>query len=66
MNTYTIYAIGEMDVTTKIEADSFTDALERARMLKETDFVKPLGDYNDGEIEIRGVFDEKVRMKHQK
>jgi hypothetical protein len=65
MNTYTVYAIVEMNVAVKIEADSLSDAVERSKSLKEYDFVKPLGDFNDGAIEISGVFDEQVDMKHR-
>jgi len=65
-NTYTVYAVVEMNVSIKIGADSLKDALEKSRQLKETDFCKPLGEYNNGELEIQGVFDEQVEMKHIK
>ncbi len=64
MNTYSIWAIVEIDATVNIEAESFEDALQRAKSLKETDFVKPLSNYNDGTLKIRGIFDEQVCMNH--
>jgi putative lipoic acid-binding regulatory protein len=66
LKTYSIYAIVEMDVMIKIEAENFEDALAKSKQLKETDFVKPLGEYNDGEMDIRGVYDEQIDMLHRK
>ena len=66
LKTYSIYAIVEMDVMIKIEAENFEDALAKSKQLKETDFVKPLGEYNDGEMDIRGVYDEQIDMLHSK
>lgn len=38
-----------------IKAESYEDALKEAETLKETDFVKILGDFNDGSIRIVNV-----------
>jgi len=65
-NTYEVYAIVEMNVSVKIDADSFQDALVKAKELRETDFVKPLGAYIDGEFEVHGIFDSQVQMEHRR
>jgi hypothetical protein len=51
LKTYSIYA---------------EDALAKSKQLKETDFVKSLGEYNDGEMDIRGVYDGQIGMLHRK
>ena len=38
-----------------IAAESFEDALEQAKTLRETDFVKFKGDFVDGSISIQNV-----------
>jgi hypothetical protein len=65
LNEYTIYGIIEMEIAVKINAASMEEAVRRAKEMKESDFAKPLGEYNDGNINIKGVFDEQVNMEHE-
>lgn len=55
---YTYYANVQLslEVSVKIEAASMEDAVLKAANLQETDAVKFLGDYNDGSIQLTGVF----------
>lgn len=57
MKTYTVWGKVTIDTTVSIEAESLADAVERSKELKETDFVKILGEYNDGALRITGVMD---------
>lgn len=38
-----------------IKAESYEDALEQSKTLRETDFVKVLGEFNDGSLEIGSI-----------
>jgi len=46
---FTINGVVKMEVSIDIEAEDYTQAFERAKSFTELDFVKPLGDYIDGE-----------------
>lgn len=56
--TYYITAKLLLEVGINISADSLEDAVQQSKTLKELDFVKILGDYNDGNMKINGVFEE--------
>jgi hypothetical protein len=49
-----------MFVTANVVAKDFSEAVEMANKLSETDFVKILGDYVDGGWEIAWITDETV------
>jgi hypothetical protein len=66
LNTYRVYAIVEMDISILIAAESFEDAVEKSKTLKETDFCKPLGEWNQGALEVSGIFDDSIKMQHEK
>ena len=66
LNTYQVCAVVELEIGITINAESFEDALEKAKKLRETDFVKPLGEYSDGAMEISSVFDEQVRIERNR
>ncbi len=55
MEDYTIYAKLNIEVTTTVRADNLGAALERAKGLQETDFVRFGGDYIDGDMRIVGI-----------
>lgn len=44
-----------LEVSVPITADNFTDAIEQSKTLKEQDFVKILGEFMDGAMEIIGI-----------
>lgn len=50
LKTFYISGVVKMQVGIQIEAGNYQEALDQAKLLKETDFVKPLGDYEDGEF----------------
>ena len=56
LKAFTVYAKVTIECGITIKAESFEDALERSKELKEADFVDVFQDYNDGSLEITGVF----------
>ena len=40
-----------------IEAESLLDAVEKAKLLKDEDFITVEGEYMDGELRITGVYE---------
>lgn len=50
LKTFYISGVVKMQIGIQIEAENYQDALNRAKELRELDFVKPLGDYEDGEL----------------
>ncbi len=55
-NTYQIVGKVTVSVVLDINAESLTDAIEKARQLKPTDFVKIKGEYSDGAYQLEGVW----------
>jgi len=51
--------MAELKVTSSIiiEAESLLDAVEKAKLLKDEDFVTVEGEYMDGELRITGVYE---------
>ena len=66
LKPFTVYAIVEMDVAIDIEASDLTDALKKSEELEETDFCKPLGEYSDSAMKIRGVYDSNIHLTHDR
>ena len=54
--TYTVLLSLRLDTDLEISAESFEDALAKARELKTTDVVDFEGGHNDSEITVTGVF----------
>ena len=57
LNTFSVWAKLNLDVSIEIKAESLEDAVVRSKELKEHDFVEFLGDFNDGDMKITGVFE---------
>lgn len=53
--TYSVWAKCYRDVTVEILAKSLEEAVEKSKELEDSDFVRVLGEYNDGSTEIYGV-----------
>jgi hypothetical protein len=53
---YMVYAKVVVDCAIPVAATSFEDALEQARDLKVLDFVEVLGEHNDSNHQITGVY----------
>jgi len=64
MKDFTIYAIVEIYTELTIKAKDFEGAVEKAKKLQVTDFCKIVEGYSDGVVEINGVYDNSVDMKH--
>jgi hypothetical protein len=58
LGTYIVMGKVQIDTTCKVTASSLEEAINKARDLKEEDFVDILGDYNDGSLKVYGVFEE--------
>lgn len=56
--TYNVTAKLLLEVNIQISANSLEDAVNESKTLRETDFVKILGDYNNGDMKVNGVFEE--------
>ncbi len=57
VQTYSITGAFKMECEVDIEAQSWEDALKKAKELRELDFVKVLGQYVDGEyLGIRTIY----------
>lgn len=57
LKTFHVMAKLRLDCGVDIKAESIEDAVAKARLMKETDFVEVLGEYTDGETKIFGVFE---------
>ena len=57
LQAFTVQATVEIQCSIDIRAESLEDAIEKARTLKETDFVTVLDAYNDGSLTITGIFE---------
>jgi hypothetical protein len=57
LKTYMVMAKCNRDVSVEIKAESLGDAVAKAGDLKDEDFVKVIGDYNDGSTIVYGVFE---------
>jgi hypothetical protein len=55
--TFNVMAKLNLECGIDIKAESLEEAVEKARDLTESDFVEILGNYNDGSIEIFGLFE---------
>lgn len=55
-NTYSITGTLNLQVSVEIQANSITEAVEKAKALKEENFVDILGEYVDGGVEITGIY----------
>lgn len=55
-DTYTIMVNITLDTDIEVSAMSLEEALEKAKKLELTDVVSFDGNYNDGQMEVRGVF----------
>ena len=61
LRTFTVGGKFTMWCDISIEAENFEDALEKARELRETDFVDVRGGYVDGEYHgIAEIFDDSL------
>lgn len=58
LNTFYINARLGLDLTIEIKAADLDAAVEVSKTLKEEDFVTILGDWNEGNIKITGIFEE--------
>lgn len=56
LKSFTVMAKVEIDCTIPIKAESLEDAVKKSVSLKETDFVKILGDFMDGKLNIYGCY----------
>jgi len=56
LNEYTVMIKIELDTDITIRAASLEDAIEQSKSIDLRDVVKFDGGYNDGNIEITGVF----------
>ena len=54
--TFLIYGRLNLGVSIEITATDFEHAIQESKDVKPTDFVKILGEYNDGEVEIEGIY----------
>ena len=54
---YYITARLALEVNIAITASSLEDAVEKSKSLNVENFVEILGDYNDGEMRITGIFE---------
>lgn len=55
LQSYSVYANIEIECAIDIRAESLEDAVDKARTLKETDFVTVLGEFCDGGLVIKGM-----------
>lgn len=54
--TYIIMIDVKLSTDLEISADSFEEALEKAREFKTTDIIEFTGGHNDSEVKITGVY----------
>lgn len=54
--TFTVMLKVVLDTDVEISAESFEEALAKARELKTTDIVEFTGGHNDSSIEVNGVY----------
>lgn len=57
LQSFSVWARIHIDATINIEAESVADALEQSKKLDAHDFVKILGEYNDGKFVVYGVLE---------
>ena len=57
LKTFMVYATVTIQCGHSIKAESLEDAIMQSRGLKETDFVDVFEDYNDGSLDVTGVFE---------
>lgn len=55
--TFSIMAKVTLDTAIQVNATSLEEAIVKARELKTSDFIEILGDNNDSEVKITGVFE---------
>ena len=53
-----IYAKVGIETSIEIQANSLEDALEQSKSLKIGEFVEIIGEHNDSEMKITGVYEE--------
>ena len=56
LNNYTVMVDIKLSTDVEIKADSFEQAIEEAKKLAVTDIVEFEGNFNDGEVEVMGVY----------
>lgn len=61
--TFNVTARLGLEVNIEISASSLEDAVQKSKNLTHTDFVDILGDFNDGEMKINGVFETYSEIK---
>ena len=57
LKTFMIMAKCYRDVNVEIRAENLEEALVKSKELKDEDFISVLGDYNDGNTKIYGIFE---------
>ena len=57
LRTFTINATITIQCGHSIKAASLEDAIGQSRDLKETDFIEVFEDFNDGSLNVTGVFE---------
>lgn len=55
-HTYTVFVKVELETEVSVSAESFEEALSKARELKTTDIVSFDTSHNDSSVQVVGVF----------
>lgn len=57
LKSFNVMAKLQLECGIDVKAESLEDAIDKARQLKELDFVDMKGDFNDGSIKVFGVWE---------
>ena len=58
LKTYSIWSEGTFEVSIDIQADSMDSTLAKSKDLKLEDFIEILGEHNDSDHRITGIFEQ--------
>ena len=61
--SFEVSALLSLWISINIEAATLDDALVKSKALKEEDFVRIQGDYNDGKMRIIGIYDNDLNVE---
>lgn len=57
LKTFHVMAKLILDCGVDVKAESLEEALDKARLMKEKDFVEVLGEYTSGDMNIFGIYE---------
>jgi len=63
LETFHIYAKVLIETSIEIGAENLQNALEKSKELKISDFVDIIGEHNDSELRITGIYEDYKQVK---